>query len=135
MKKQDWPAMDAVSVSKVKELCEQVYHGTYNDRRPGKVTRALINRLMGWPKERIKYLPLCEAVVMSYQETWHQYWAREIEWAWEKLTLEKPGSEISWTNVYDLTSIRKHDLEKCLCHINNPVITEHLDPAAAEKTI
>jgi len=84
-----------------------------------KVSCTTVNRLMGWPKERIKYLPRCKAAVAEFQETWPQYWAREIEWAWKKLAEEKPTVDITWTNIYNLTSVRTKDLPKCIRYIKS----------------
>lgn len=110
----DWARMDRESAEKVKALCERIYHGSDKDGRPGRVTKKGVNTKMGWPERSIDRLPQCLEIVLSYDESKEEYWAREIEWAQNKLSETKPLEEISPSQIWKKVNLRKKEYERVL---------------------
>ena len=101
----DWHKLDKDSLTKVRNAIKILLVDSTG--RPRRVTERAVCQQMGWPDKRLDLLPLCKAEVHRYHETMQQYWAREIVWAYRKLTDSK--AKLNWRAIRDLTNIRRCD--------------------------
>ena len=122
---QRWAKLDADMLPKVTALVKQIYHG--EGGRPRRVTKTAITKAMGWPENRTNYLPRCRAVIEEYSEPSERYWARESVWAYQVLQEKKIASAICWTNLFDLTNIKKESFIRSF-----PYLTKYTDAKTAE---
>lgn len=112
-KAKDWKRIDRETLPTVKG-CIQNLKGD-EIKRPKRVTRFAICRMLNLPDKRFDYLPLCRAEIFRYSESWEQYWAREIVWAVNKI--QREGSTLNWRHIRVLTNMRKDNLIACLPHL------------------
>ena len=52
-------------------------------------------------------MPRCQMVLSKYMETYEEYWARKIIWAYTYLKEERPGKDIFWSDVRKLSGVKK----------------------------
>ena len=106
----DWERIDKETLPLVRKAILQLQGVGGN--RPKKVSVYAVERLLGLPSKRISlYLPLCKAEIEKYQETQEQYWAKEVVWAIQELSLE--GQPINWKRIRNLTNMKNTDFRKC----------------------
>lgn len=106
----DWKKIDKDTLPKVQEVIQKSLGDGIE--RPQKITIYAIERALNLPSKRIAlYLPMCKAEIEKYRESQEAYWAREIQWAIEKLKRE--GKAVNWKNIRILTNIKKKDFIAC----------------------
>lgn len=113
-KKQDcpknWNYYDEEMASKVQNVAKMIYSGQLNCN--GKVERVSEKRLcavMGMPINRLKHMPKCQEILKEYAESYNEYWAREIIWAYKKLKQERNRDIVYWSDIRRVTGIKKHN--------------------------
>ena len=106
----DWKKIDKDTLPKVQEVIQKSLGDGIE--RPQKITIYAIERALNLPSKRIAlYLPMCKAEIEKYRESQEEYWAREIQWAIEKL--KRDGKAVHWKNIRILINIKKKDFFAC----------------------
>ena len=100
----DWETMDRENCGNVRTTCDNIYNGAYDNGRPHKVTPGTVARYMGFPNKRFDYLPKCMEIIQEYTESQEEYWAREIQWAINRLQEEE--QPITIKRICSLTDMR-----------------------------
>jgi hypothetical protein len=67
-------------------------------------------------------MPLCRSILEHFSESYEENWARRIVWAYQKFNLEHPNEPIFWSDLRDLSGVKKHNIEKVL-----PFLQKHAD--------
>lgn len=101
--KEDWDRLDKEIYPRVREACRTIYNG----EPPKKVTRNAVERMMGMPTGRIRYLRQCANEVKRYEETQETYWARKIVWQYRKLKSDKVN--INYNRLCRPINLRKQN--------------------------
>lgn len=112
-KSKDWGEADRESLLLVKDAVKQLQG--VGGRRPHKVTESTVCRMLGFPKNRLKLMPLCRKEVLKHQEPQEQYWAKEIVWAVGKIQNE--GKAPTWKQIRVLTNMRKANILACMPYL------------------
>lgn len=102
--KEDWDRLDNEIYPRVREACRTIYNG----EPPNKVTQNAVERMMGMPTGRIRYLRQCANEVKRYEETQETYWARKIVWQYRKLKSDKVN--INYNRLCRPINLRKQNL-------------------------
>lgn len=118
MKKQNWDEVDKATLPLVINAIEDIRGG--EGVRPKKITIATIERALELPNKRISdCLPKCKAEIKQYEESYEQYWAREVVWAINKIN--KEGSTLNWKQIRNLTNMRKDNIIACLPYLSTEI--------------
>jgi len=67
---------------------------------------------MGWNWQRLSLLPKCREVCRQYTETYPQFWARRLVWAYDSLKQTKES--IYWSDLRKLSGVKKERALKCI---------------------
>ena len=111
----DWKAYDDEIAPKLEKVAQGIYTGeTSSDGRPERVSERLIYQQLNLPAHRLEKLPRCQAILAHYSETYEENWARRIIWAYQKLKSERPNEPIFWSDIRELSGVKKHNIEKAL---------------------
>ena len=125
----DWAVYDVETAPILERVARSIYDGTANETgRPERVSEKIIYREMGFPGHRLENLPLCKAIFDKYTETYEENWARRIAWAYAKLQVE--GVSCYWSDIRQLTGVKKKNIEKVIPYIRN-----HTDKKTADAII
>ena len=125
----DWAVYDAETASILERVAKSIYEGTASETgRPERVSEKVIYREMGFPGHRLENLPLCKAIFDKYTETYEENWARRIVWAYDKLQAE--GVSCYWSDIRQLTGVKKKNIEKVI-----PYIRKYTDKKTADAII
>ena len=125
----DWAVYDAETASILERVAKSIYEGTASETgRPERVSEKFIYREMGFPGHRLENLPLCKAIFDKYTETYEENWARRIVWAYDKLQAE--GVSCYWSDIRQLTGVKKKNIEKVI-----PYIRKYTDKKTADAII
>ena len=111
--KYDWKKIDKDTLSDVKIAVEKVYNGNYLNEKPHRVTVYGIEKMLGFSQKAFKNLPLCTAEIKKYEESYPEYWAREVVWYVEHMKKE----HITLTDIKLRTNIRDNQLIQCLPYL------------------
>ena len=119
----DWKAYDDEIAPKLEKVAQGIYTGeASSDGRPERVAERLIYQQLNLPAHRLEKLPRCQAILAHYSETYEENWARRIIWAYQKLKSERPSGPVFWSDIRDLSGVKKHNIEKVL-----PFLQKHTD--------
>jgi len=111
--KYDWKKIDKDTLPSVKNTIIKVYNGNYPNEKPRRVTVYGIEKMLGFSQKTFKNLPLCTAEIKKYEESYPEYWAREVVWAVEHINKEF----VTLTDIKLKTNIRDNQLAKCLPYL------------------
>ena len=119
----DWKAYDDEIAPKLEKLSQSIYTGEFSaNGRPNRVSERLIYQKLNLSAHRLEKMPKCRAILDHFSESYEENWARRIIWAYHKLKTEHPGRPIFWSDVRDLSGVKKHNIEKVL-----PFLQKHAD--------
>lgn len=117
----DWSMYDQETAPLLENTLRDIYEGKANKKgRPERVSKRMVYKLMGFPQHRLEKLPECNAVFQKYSETYEENWARRIIWAYDKL--KKEGKPFYWTDIRDLTGVKREYMDKVI-----PLIKKNYD--------
>lgn len=105
--------IDKETLQKVKIEIEKIYNGDYPNMKPRRVTEYGIGKRIGFPQKAFNYLPLCMSEIKKYEESYPEYWAREVVWAVEHINKE----HITLTDIILKTNIRDYQFVRCLPYL------------------
>ena len=125
----DWAVYDAATAPMLEQVARSIYDGTASKTgRPERVSEKIIYRELGFPGHRLENLSLCKAIFDKYTETYEENWARRIVWAYDKLQAE--GVSCYWSDIRQLTGVKKKNIEKVI-----PYIRKYTDKKTADAII
>lgn len=111
---EDWSFLDKEMLPLVKKRAKEIYEG--GGDRPHRVTRFAIERAFEWPSKRLDYLPKCKNALKKYEETFEEYWAREVTWAYRKIKKDK--EIICWRDIRNITNLRTNNFKACFSYLH-----------------
>ena len=119
----DWKAYDEEVFPILEQLAKAIYSGEAStDGRPARVSERLIYQKLNLSAHRLEKMPLCRAILKNYSESYEENWARRILWAYQKLKSERPSEPVFWSDIRNLSGVKKHNIEKVL-----PFLQKHTD--------
>ena len=111
----DWNAYDLEIAPILEQLAQDIYTGKASaDDRPERVSERLIYQKLNLSAHRLEKMPKCQSVLKNYSESYEENWVRRIIWAYHKLKTERPNEPIFWSNLRDLSGVKKHNIEKVI---------------------
>ena len=66
-------------------------------------------------------LPQCKEEIEKYRESIEEYWAREVEWAVQKI--QREGQTLTLTRVLEYTNMRKKNFEVCVQYLKDEIVS------------
>lgn len=124
----DWMGYDEEMASVLDRVAYDIYHGNINDSgRPERVSERLVYKLAGLPSHRLENMPKCRAILEKYEESYAQNWARRLIWAYQKKKAEKMDKSVFWSDIRDISGVKKKNAEKVL-----PLLEQYTDKNTAE---
>lgn len=123
----NWNKYDEEMVPIVEQAACDIYYGKINETgRPERVSERLINKYAGLPAHRLEKLPKCREVLNKYMESYDENRARRIVWAYQNLKDERPDQPVFWTDIRELSGVKKKNL---------PGILPELDKFTDKNTV
>lgn len=120
----DWETMDIELQADVRKAVEEIY-GVGNTR-PKRVTVHNVATALNIPNTRLKQLPKCVAIIKEKEESYEQYFAREVIWAAKIIMGE--SKQLNYTAISKLTNLRRKHFDAC-----KPYLDEFADKELAER--
>ena len=109
--------LDNRYLPQVKKVVRQILN---KDGRPKKVSFAKVQKILGLSQKQIYKLPKCNSYIRKRIESQPEFWAREIEWAVNKLIQE--NKPLNTSRIMKLTNMRLRDIEISVSYIKNQEI-------------
>ena len=125
----DWQTLDDELSPVLEETARDIYNGSATVR-PERVSERLIYRELDLSAHRLENLPKCRAVFERYTESYEENWARRIVWAYHKLKAERKDKPFYWSDIRQLSGVKKHNIEKVI-----PLIQRYTDTRTANRII
>lgn len=95
--------------------------------RPKRVTVFAVEKMLNLPNKQVTLcLPQCLAEIRRNKESQEQYWAREVVWAANQLTIA--GIPLVWHRIRELTNMRPQNFRDCL-----PYVADYADEEMAAQ--
>jgi hypothetical protein len=111
----DWSSYDEELAPVLEKIAREIYDGSASEiGRPERVSERRVYRELNLPAHALERLPKCRAVFEKYTESYEGNWARRIVWACNKLKKERQGKPFFWSDIRELTGVKKRNLEKAL---------------------
>lgn len=107
-KRFNWAQIDEETLPRVKVILHELNAET--ERKPERISIGRIERILGWPKKRLRQCPMCMAEVERYMLSQEDYWGLLVDWATKKLISD--GQEVNITAIMRLTNMRKRDFSR-----------------------
>ena len=127
----DWKAYDNETAPILERLAHDIYNGTASEiGRPERVTEKIIYRELGLPGHRLDNLSKCKNILSEYAESYQENWARRIIWAYKKLSKERNGNPVYWSDIRRISGVKKHNLDLVF-----PFIPKHTDKKTAKAIL
>ena len=79
-------------------------------------------REFGLDKHRLKNMPKCREILEKYSESYEEFWARRIVWAYSKLKEERKDRPLYWTDIRQMSGVKKKNIETVI-----PFIEKYVD--------
>ena len=116
---------------KLEKLSQSIYTGEFSaDGRPERVSERLIYQKLNLSAHRLEKMPKCRSILVHFSESYEENWARRILWAYQKLKTERANAPIFWSDLRDLSGVKKYNIEKVL-----PFLQKHADTNAYNAII
>ena len=120
----DWETMDIELQADVRKVVEEIYG--IGNVRPKRVTVHNVATALGIPNTRLKQLPKCVAIIKEKEESYEQYFAREVIWAAKIIMGE--SKQLNYTAISKLTNLRRKHFDAC-----KPYLNKFTDKELAER--
>lgn len=120
----DWETMDIELQADVCKAVEEIYG--VGDARPKRVTLHNVATVLNIPNTRLQQLPKCMAIIKEKEESYEQYFAREVVWAVKIIMGE--SKQLNYTAISKLTNLRRKHFDAC-----KPYLDEFIDKELAER--
>lgn len=117
----DWQTLDDELSIVLEETARDIYNGSATVR-PERVSEQLIYRELDLSAHRLENLPKCRAIFERHTESYEENWARRIVWAYHKLKAERKDKPFYWSDIRQLSGVKKHNIEKVI-----PLIWKYTD--------
>lgn len=125
----DWQTLDDELSVVLEETAKDIYNGSATVR-PERVSEWLIYRELELSAHRLENLQKCRAIFERYTESYEENWARRIVWAYNKLKAERKDKPFYWSDIRQLSGVKKHNINKVI-----PLIPKHTDKRTANRII
>lgn len=110
----NWDSYDEQMVPVCEQVAKSIYYGHQNDGKIGFVSIKKVCQELDIPFSRLGQMPRCQMVLSKYMETYEEYWARKIIWAYTYLKEERPGKDIFWSDVRKLSGVKKTNFDRVI---------------------
>lgn len=118
----NWSIYDELLSPVLEQSLKELY---FTDKRPEFISKRFIFDRFGLNEHRLSKLPKCLAVTRKYTETYEENWARRIVWAYNKLKCE--NRKFFWSDIRDLSGVKKSKLNKVIPYITKKTNTYNAD--------
>lgn len=126
---EDWNAYDAEMLPVLEEAARSIYNGSANKLgRPGKVTDRLLYQASGVPPHRLENMPRCREMLIKYDETYGENWARRLIWAYRKYEDENGVKPPCWSDIRETSGVKKKNVDQAV-----PYLEKFADMETAES--
>lgn len=109
----DWNRIDKETLPKVRNVIQDMRGA----ERPRKITFYAVEQMLKLPSRQIRNLPKCKEEILKYYETQPQFWAREVEWAVNKICSE--GKTLNLKRICALTNMRKKNIISAMPYLKD----------------
>ena len=116
-KKKDWNSIDNEMLPKVKDAIKELFGDGII--RPKRITKSSVAGILGVHDKIFNNLPKCREEIEKYRESIEEYWAREVEWAVDKI--QREGQTLNLTRVLGYTNMRRKNFEVCIPYLKEKV--------------
>lgn len=124
----DWTTYDAETAPILEQVARSIYIGTAGKSgRPERVSEKAVYRMMKLPGHRLEILPKCREIFNRYTESYEEAWARRIIWAFDKLQSEKSGKPFYWSDIRQLSGVKKSNVDAAIPYIRKHTTTRTAD--------
>lgn len=110
----DWKTMDNELQADVRRTVDLIYG--VGDARPKKVTIHNVAKELGIPNTRLQKMPQCVAIIKEKDESYEEYFAREVIWA-AKIVI-KERKQLNYTAISKLTNLRRKHFDACKMYLD-----------------
>ena len=110
----DWESMDNELQEDVRKAVEELYG--IGNARPKRVTIHNVADRIGIPNRRIEKMPKCLTIIKEKEESYEQYFAREVVWAAKNIIME--SKQLNYTGISKLTNLRRKHFDACKPYLN-----------------
>ena len=105
----------------MERTAQDIYFGrASSDGRPERVSERLIYQKLNLSAHRLEKMPKCQAILAQHRESYEENWARRIVWAYQKLKKDRKKQPFYWSDIRDLSGVKKYNIEKVL-----PFLAKH----------
>jgi len=112
-KKKDWNKIDNEMLPEVKNAIKILYGDGI--QRPKRVNKSSVAGILGVHDKIFNNLPKCKEEIEKYRESIEEYWAREVEWAANKI--QREGQTLTLTRVLEYTNMRRKNFDACIPYL------------------
>ncbi len=127
----DWNAYDDELAPMLEQIARDIYEGAASEiGRPERVSEKVIYRELELPKHRLDNLSKCKAIFEKYTESYAENWARKLIWAYRKLEAESNGKPFYWSDIREISGVKKKNIDKIL-----PFLIKHTDSEMVQAII
>ena len=116
-KKKDWNKIDNEMLPKVKDTIKELFGDGII--RPKRITKSSGAGILGVHDKIFNNLPKCREEIEKYRESIEEYWAREVEWAVQKI--QREGQTLTLTRVLEYINLRKKNFEACVPYLKEEI--------------
>lgn len=71
----------------------------------------MVYKFAGISSHKLENMPKCREVLGRYRESYAQYWARRLVWAYKKLKNENGGRPVFWCDMRKLSGVKKKNAD------------------------
>lgn len=115
-------------VKNLEKFAFDVYNGLNNDlQKPGRVSEKMICRELNINRYNFQNMHKCNNILNKYYETYPEFWARKLIWAYNKLENEQ-GNNFILKDLINLSGVVKTNYEKIY-----PYLRKHTDMETVKK--
>lgn len=127
----DWKKNDSDKAPAMEAFCKAIYNGTASKTgRPERVSERLVYDGLHLAKHQLENMPICRAIFEKYTESYEENWARRIIWAYQKLSAERNGMPIHWSDIRFTAGVKREKLPKVI-----PWLLEYPDREICEAIL
>lgn len=108
----DWNNEDLQMLPKVKKIISDLWEDESKNNRPRRITTCAITQKLNVHSKQFEMMPLCKKEIKKYEESFPEFWAREVFWAVNYI--HKNGYVLNWKQLRNLTNLNRKNYQKCI---------------------
>lgn len=126
----EWEEYDEKMSLAIENVAADIYSGAADSLgKPEKVTEKLICKILGIKAHRLENMPKSRAVLDKYAESYPEFWARKLVWAYEWLETNEEDV-FYWKHLRKLTGVKKARFDEVI-----PYLKKYADEDEVESIV